>query len=57
MQLYTLLARLARLAILKNTYSSIFAERLQWLLLNITSILLIGSIQSFKAITGYRLNF
>ena len=39
---------LCRLATLKNTYSNIFAERLQWLLLNITSILLIGSIQSFK---------
>ena len=34
----------------------IFAERLQWLLLNVTSILLIGSIQSFKrAIIGYDL--
>ena len=39
---------LCRLAILKNTYSNIFAECLQWLLLNITSILLIGSIKSFK---------
>ena len=38
---------LCRLAILKNTYSNIFAERLRWLLLIITSILLIGSIQSF----------
>ena len=41
---------LCRLAILKNTYSNIFAERLQWLLLNITSILLLGSIQSFKGL-------
>ena len=43
MQLYT-----CRLAILKNTYSNIFVERLQWLLLNITSMLLIGSIQNFN---------
>ena len=39
---------LCGLAILKNTYSNIFAECLQWLLLNITSILLTESIQSFK---------
>ena len=39
---------LCRLAILKNTYSNVFAERLQWLLLNIT--LLIGSIQGFNRI-------
>ena len=39
---------LCRLAILENTYLNILAERLQWLLLNITSILLIESIQSFK---------
>ena len=39
---------LCRLAILKNTYSNIFEERLQWLLLNITSMLLIGSIQGFN---------
>ena len=36
------------LAVLKNTYSNIFAERLQWLLLNITSILLIESISYNK---------
>ena len=39
---------LCRLAILQNTYSNIFAERVHWLLLNITLILLIGSIQSYK---------
>ena len=40
---------LCRLAILKNTYLKIFAERLQWLLCNITSILLIGSIPGLKS--------
>ena len=42
---------LCRLTILKNTYSNIFAERLQWLLLNITSILLIGGV--FKFLKSY----
>ena len=37
-----------RLASLRNTYSNIFAECLQWLLLGSTSILLIGSIQGLK---------